>query len=425
MKKTVEQIYFIADNKNEAWDMQDWAVNWMDDNESLNMTLEAAEFSFAEHADVFFPELEKQSTGKSRNTVIYKYLKEAATYAAECRAQRKIVVNPQTPSSSLNTSAPGPGKQVKIKAAHAKNKEEDAKEDATKEMIVFRDQKEAAAVLWKFATIKLKKWTGDELVQQVHEYFSFDSKRVTQSYLAYQAENLLKYMNRTVDEKKDFSKTQLYKDLSTVTISSRIAGKMAELALIPRDMATWDSLAGELGPHPSADNDIEDEEEDDDSEEDKDEETQDHIPSSMLRPRLGTSIKRYTRNLDTLPTSDHPRLGSKRKKRDDDEASQTSQTHDTENQNLSLRWKEGSDMDFVPTVLKSIPIDPNAIDEDGNWQCNQPDCLHVVYAARTDLGQELLKMHMEDHENGDVLPDMDPEMDVLMREKQATRMPVR
>jgi hypothetical protein len=412
MQQAVRLWYYIQDNKKKPWVAKDWAKAFAKENSATGnlMTIDNALKALAMHADFIFPEMKKEG-GIWNQTEIFKYMKTAAPFAAESRKQRRIVTatsdtQTSTPKSlaALDSSSKRRGRPRKAPETEIVHELPTKEEALPKEVERLQNLKTDAAIVWKLLRAKSHAWNIDEATKLIYAHFQFDSQQTAGHYMSYQAENLLKYMRRGKP-----SKSNLYKELSKANISPKVAGKMAGIGLRARDETKTTILAGHVDVYSSTD--------------------EESAPAvSILRPKKsGMPGKRYTKDQDAISEDDTEAAGSKRRKlRDDDEEHDFKRLGVEDNhKSLPLRYKENGveeDESLIPLFVKTYPIDFAEIDEDGTWHCNQTDCLHIVYGADSDLGRELISMHMEDHEEQ---MQIEPEVEVVKREMQATHLPVK
>ncbi|KAF2734473.1 hypothetical protein EJ04DRAFT_466552 [Polyplosphaeria fusca] len=144
--------------------------------------------------------------------------------------------------------------------------------------------------------------------------------------------------------------------------------------------------------------------------------------SQIDTPTQAFSPKRkYTQGVDDVV----PRKRAATSSPDPDSPPTTPEEEDDESiQLLPLRWRNGnatakSSSTLLPPLISTSLPPLTANGPKDSWVCNFDGCNHKTYGASTELGQNIIKEHLEDHERGRA-----NEIGLLMREEKQLRLPV-
>jgi hypothetical protein len=200
MQEAVKLWYYIDDNKEEPWNVKDWAKGFESFNHGAGMSFDQALAALAMHADFILPQMRRKVSVWSR-TKIFEFMKFHAPFSEESRRQGKMVtslsgVAAAAPKSGTPDTVKKRGRPKKVQGTEVISRVPSEEEKVPKEVELLRNQRTDAAIVWKLISAKSQAWTLDEASKLVYAHFQINSIPTAGHYLIYQAESLLKYMRR-------------------------------------------------------------------------------------------------------------------------------------------------------------------------------------------------------------------------------------
>jgi hypothetical protein len=296
--------------------------------------------------------------------------------------------------------------------------------DSPKDPItLLQHQKDDAAALWKFLERVINQTPPYRLTlvtfaDELHRNFVFESPKQARTYIYYQSENILSYMNER-RRSKQWNGSPMYKELLESDITKASKGRMAKLPLKTREYALVKALTKDGVEYPSS----------------SDEETVPrHRTKSSLRPKAGKKSKYYKgkepvlgKRKDPDQESDISSRASKRRAISLDVSERSSQSAPSSETVIStdrfeIQWQQEPSLEEPPiSISKELEIDPEANAPGDVWECPSFGCMEVIYGASDNLGRSLVEDHIEQHRNYEA----GNQLDIVMREMGKCNMPVR